>query len=402
WTGAEGQAPARGELQADRLDLGALSLLATRLPLGTATHDALQKHAPQGLVEKLQARWQGPIGALTTYEARGRATGLQVAARPAAEGRRASPGVRGAAVDFDLTQDGGKARLAIADGMLEFPGVFEEPVLPVDRLEADLQWQRQAGRLRATVEGLKFANADAEGVGRFEWRSAEAGPGTLDLDASISRADGARVWRYLPLGVNADARAYVRDAVVSGRAADAKFRVRGDLRHFPFADGKQGEFLVSAQVRDVTLAYVPHPPAGEPGRWPALTQLAGELVFQGNGMQVKGATGRFVGSPRLQVKVDTRIPQFSKTEVHVTGAVSGPLAESLAIVNASPLAATLNQALARATGSGNADVDLALVLPVADLAHSQVWGTVTLAGNDVQITPDSPLLARARGAVQFT
>lgn len=402
WTAPQGQAPARGELQADRLDLGALSLVATRLPLGTATHAALQAYAPQGLVDKLQARWEGEPGALRSYEARGRASALQVAARTATAGQAATPGVRGAAVDFDFTQNGGKARLSLTDGALEFPGVFEEPELPMASLVADAQWQSQGGKLTATVDKLRFANADAEGEGRFSWRRSETGgPGILDLDASISRANGARVWRYLPLGVNRDARAYVRDAVVSGSAADAKFRVRGDLRHFPFADGKQGEFLVTAKVRDVNLAYVPHPPEGASARWPALTNLAGELVFQGNGMQVRGATGRFAGAPRLQVKVDTRIPEFSKTEVHVKAQVDGPLAESLAVVNGSPLAASLNDVLARSTGTGNAAVDLALVLPVAQLSRSQVRGTVTLAGNDVQITPDSPLLARARGAVQF-
>jgi len=403
WNGAEGPAPARGELRADRLDLGALSLVATRLPLGTATHAALQAYAPQGLIERLQARWQGPLGALEKYEARGRASALQVAARPAGPGQDASPGVRGAAVDFELTHEGGKAKLALADGALEFPGVFDEPVLPMDSLSADVHWQRTGGQLQATVDAIKFANADAEGGGRFSWRSSEGGgPGTLDLDATIVRADGARVWRYLPLGVDREAREYVRDAVVAGRAGDARFRVRGDLRHFPFADGKEGEFLVSTKVRDVTLAYVPRIQPGEQGRWPALTHLAGELVFRGNAMEVKDATGRFANAPRLQVKVNAQIPSFTHTEVHVKGEVSGPLAESLAVVNASPLAATLDQALARSTGTGNASVDLALMLPVSDLTRSQVRGTVTLAGNDVQITPDSPLLARARGSVQFT
>jgi len=61
-----------------------------------------------------------------------------------------------------------------------------------------------------------------------------------------------------------------------------------------------------------------------------------------------------------------------------------------------------NQALARATGSGSADVDLRLALPLADLTRSQVQGTVTLAGNDVQMSPDSPVLARARGVVHFS
>ena len=37
------------------------------------------------------------------------------------------------------------------------------------------------------------------------------------------------------------------------------------------------------------------------------------------------------------------------------------------------------------------------MLPLRDPGKSQVQGSVVLAGNDVQISPDSPLLARARG-----
>lgn len=408
WSGVEGALPAQGELRADKLDLGALSLVATRLPLGTATHAALQAYAPQGLVESLQARWQGPLGALQKYEARGRASRIELAAQPGPEGRAGTPGVRGAQVDFELTQAGGKARLAIQRGALEFPGVFDDPVLPFDTLSGDLQWQVNGPDLSAGISNLKFANADAQGEGQASWRTGAARggaarlPGVLDLQASISRADGARVWRYLPLGVSKEARDYVRESVLSGLATGAKFKVKGDLARFPFHDPKDGEFLVTAQVRDVHYAYVPRAATHGPGAWPALTQLAGELVFQGSGMEVKNASGRFAGAPRLQVKVGAKIPDFRATEVAVKGQVRGPLPESLAIVNASPLAAMTNQVLARSTGTGNADVDLQLLLPVRDFARSQVQGTVTLAGNDIQITPDSPLLARSRGSVLFS
>ena len=61
---ASSQAGARGELLADRLDLGALSQIAARLPLGSTAHGALQAYAPRGLVERVQARWEGPLDAL--------------------------------------------------------------------------------------------------------------------------------------------------------------------------------------------------------------------------------------------------------------------------------------------------------------------------------------------------
>ena len=408
WSGAEGLAPAQGELRADRLDLKALSQIATRLPLGALTHQALQAYAPQGLVETLHARWQGPLEALEKYEARGRAVRLETVPQADPQGHAGIPGVRGAALDFDFNQGGGRARLAIAQGALDFPGVFEEPTIPVTSLAADVQWQLRGEQLSLNVASLKFANADAEGEARASWRTADAKsgaarfPGVLDLQGSLSRANGARVWRYLPLAVPKEARDYVQESVVSGAATGTKFRVKGDLRRFPFPEGEGGEFLVATQVRDVTYAYVPPSLTQGNGVWPAFTNLSGELLFEGNGMQVKGAAGRVHGRPGLQMRADARIPDFHQPRVNVTGRIQGPVSESLAIVNTSPVAAMTSQALARTTGTGNADVDLRLALPLHDMTRSQVQGTVTLASNDVQISPDSPPLARARGAVLFS
>ncbi|HEY8048329.1 MAG TPA: AsmA-like C-terminal region-containing protein, partial [Ramlibacter sp.] len=52
-------------------------------------------------------------------------------------------------------------------------------------------------------------------------------------------------------------------------------------------------------------------------------------------------------------------------------------------------------------GSGNAQVKLKLELPVAAVAKSKVQGSVLLTGNDVQLTPDTPLLAKAKGTITF-
>ena len=404
WTEAEGRQGARGELRADRVDLLALSQVAARLPLGEATHAALLAYAPRGLVETLQASWQGPLDKLQQYAVRGRATGLEIAAR-APGAAAATPGVRGAALDFDLTQAGGKARLALRDGAVDVPGVFEEPVVPLAELAADLQWKIDGPAIDVTVANLRFANADAVGEGRASWHTGDPAvarfPGVLDLQASISRANGARVYRYLPLGVPKSARDYVRDSVVQGTASGAKFRVKGDLRRFPFDDPREGEFRISADVRDVTYAYVPRSLTGAGPQWPALTQLAGQLLFERNGMQVKGAAGRLAGAPGLAVRADAQIPDFRSTTVAVTGDIRGPLAQALAVVQGSPVAGLTSHALDRASGTGQAEVKLKLALPVATIDQSKVQGSVTLAGSDIQITPDSPLLTRARGMVTF-
>lgn len=421
WTGAEGKVPPQGELRADRLDLAALSQVASRLPLGTVTHAALTAYAPRGLVESVQARWQGPVGALISYQAKGRATGLELAARPSSLPRTGTttrapvgtPGFRGAAVDFDLTQSGGKARLAIRKGALELPGVFEDPVIPLDDLSADAQWQINGPQISVSVNDLRFSNADVEGQAQATWRTSDPArsvgrarfPGVLDLQGTLSRAEGTRVYRYLPLVVAQPAREYVRAAVQQGSAAGVKFRVKGDLHEMPFNDPRQGEFRVSAPVRNATFAFVPRTIAPKgPAQWPALTQLSGELIFERSSLQVKGATGRLTGAPGLQVtRAEARIPDLAHSATVVVSAeVRGPLAEALGVVNGSPLSPLMSRALEKATATGNAEVRLALTLPINAIDRSRVQGSVTLAGNDVQITSDSPLLARARGVVNFS
>jgi uncharacterized protein (TIGR02099 family) len=295
--------------------------------------------------------------------------------------------------------------------------VFEDPVVPLDELSADLQWQVNGAQVSASVNNLKFSNADAQGQAQASWRTADPArsgsrsrfPGVLDLQGTLSRAEGTRVHRYLPLFVGKNARDYVRDAVTQGSASGVKFRVKGDLHDMPFNDPRLGEFRISANVKNATFAFVPRtiqPRAALP--WPSLTQLAGELVFERSSMQVNGATGRLVGAGTgaqgLQVtRAQAEIPNLARsTTVVVSADVRGPLADSLAVVNGSPLGALMGHALDKATATGNADIRLNLTLPVNTIERSRVQGSVTLAGNDVQITPDSPMLARARGVVQFS
>ena len=62
YQGAQGQQAEQGAFKADKLDLAALAQIANRLPLEAATQAQLVAYAPQGLVERVQASWQGPLG----------------------------------------------------------------------------------------------------------------------------------------------------------------------------------------------------------------------------------------------------------------------------------------------------------------------------------------------------
>jgi uncharacterized protein (TIGR02099 family) len=424
-TGQEGTTKSVGELNADKLDLTALSQIADRLPVGTTTHALLRSLAPQGLVEVVRASWQGHYSAPTTYEAQGRVKNLSIAAdlatpqvRPTGDAKTAPvikrPGIRGATVDFKLNQQGGQATVAINQGALVLPGIFEDPTVLLDSLRTDVKWTRQGERIDVQSDALAFATPDGKAEAKFKWHTADPAtssakfrfPGVLDLQGSLQNVNGARVHRYLPAVLSQSVRDYVRDAVVQGTVKEAKFTVKGDLFDIPFKDPKLGEFRIAAQLADVHFAYVP--PTIQPADslpWPLLTQVNAELVFDRASLAVNNATGRLgSGTGTVQItKADALIADLKTgvATVQVNADTRGALSDMAAIVNTSPLLGITSQALANAKAGGNADLKLRLDLPLSNLQTSKVLGSLTLVGNDVQMTPDTPLLGNAKGLVNF-
>ncbi|MDP9900259.1 YhdP family protein [Variovorax ginsengisoli] len=421
-TPAQGRTPEHGALRADRLDLAALALIADRLPLGSATHDVLDAYAPRGVVDHIDASWQGALGAPERYQARGRVSGLSIASQPAAAPTTAKaaaavgvPGLRGATIDFDASQAGGSATLSIAKGMLDFPGVFEQPSIPIDQLAAQLQWKLDNGKAQLQVKDLRFANADAEGHARATWRTSDPAtshgrgrlPGVLDLQGQLTRADGTRVFRYLPLEIPKDTRDYVRDAVTRGTASTVDFRVRGDLHDMPFTDPRDGEFRIAAKVADVRYAYVPHGVAGKSATgtpaWPPLTNVSGELVFERAGMTVRNARARLAGAPNIEItQADVGIADMAHPAalLKVDAQARGPIAELLAA--GAPLAGDAATHLAQVRASGNAAYRLKLDLPLDAVEKTRVQASIVLADNDLQLMPTAPPLTQVRGTVSLT
>ncbi|MFN4005036.1 MAG: YhdP family protein [Hylemonella sp.] len=408
-----------GDIQLTDVDLQTVALLAQRLPLAQTVHEALLRYAPRGRLQQLQARWSGDWVAPARYEARGRLSGLEVSAEPlpalapGAPVPWVMPGVRGLSADFDFNQDGGRATLLLQQGHVDLPSVFETARLPLERLSAEAQWQRRAGLWVVQLPSVRFANADAQGELQLKWQQQEDHgpvarrrlPGVLELQGSLSRAELAAVHRYLPWAVDAEVRHYLREAVIGGYAGNVRFRLRGDLHHFPFAHGEPGEFRVSASVQDARFRYVPAylQPAGQPP-WPAFTELSGELVIDRAELTLRGVRARLQGAPAVRLaQGEGRIPLTPGAQVQARLQLEGPLQELLrATVSGTPVNGWTAGVLERPLAGGSAQAQLTLLLPLRHPEQAQVRGQVRLDGNDLQLGPDWPRLTRLRGVVHFS
>ena len=422
----DGQPPTAGEFSAQRLDLGLMAQVAARLPLAAAVHSLLAELNPQGIVSDLNTRWEGPLDAPSGYQVKGFLSGLSLNSKPSVVASNVGrPGVRNADLALSATEKGGEAQLTLtAGGTLDLPGVFEDPVVAFDQFSTQLQWRVEPGKTREAPPKLtvqarngSFANPDTQGEFAVTWGTgpgeglAKGGrfPGQLEVDGKLARGLAARASRYLPLGLPQGTRDYVARAVQGGTLNAVTFRVKGDLWDFPYLtarSAKDGEFRVSATLDDVAFAYVPSLPAGgiEPAfesPWPALTHVSGEMVFDRATMEVRNAKARFAGVELSQVQGGIRSLADHSVLV-LDGQARGPLADMLRFVNSSPVGTWTNKVLAQGSASGVADLKLGLSIPLFDASAATVKGSLTLAGNDVRITPDTPLLGNARGRVDFS
>ena len=414
-----------GEISADRLDLAVMARVASRLPLGTALHQLLTELAPAGQVRGLVGRWEGALDAPTGYQARAQVTALAIAAAPAADPQALGrPGLRNATIDFNASEQGGKASLAIDQGALLLPGMFEQSEVGFDQFATQLVWRIAPGKVAGAASAIelkfsntRFANADMQGEMSGSWRTGDGPPaktgsgrgarypGLLDLTGKLTRGRAAAVARYLPLGIPQATRHYVQRAVVEGRVASATFKVKGDLWDFPFVGAApgaaaSGEFRVSARADDVTLAYVPGE-VGDASAWPAFTRVSGELVFDRTSMEIRNAQARLWGVELTRVNGGIR-NLVEQPVLRIEGQGRGPMADLLRYVNTTPVGGWTRSALHDAVASGNGELRLALELPLADLSRSVVQGGITLLGNDVRLRPDTPLLGAARARVEFS
>ncbi|WP_313953537.1 YhdP family protein [Accumulibacter sp.] len=390
WQRQSASDPVRGSATASVLDLGALASLAGYLPLDAGTRKLLIDFAPRGRISQLRAAWVGDAEALQTYSLKGDFDQLALKARAS------FPGVSGLSGVLDASQNGGSVDLRSQKVNIDLPEVLPESSIAFDTLTAHAKWKMNKGVLDAELSRAEFAGPDAAGLARGSFRSTGEGPGRIDLVATLTRADARAVWRYLPAAINTDARHWVRDALKTGAASEARLVLKGDLANFPFVDRQQGQFLVTVKANDVTVDYGTG--------WPAITNLDADLRFEGVGMVVDAKRGSILGA-RLS-KTRAEIPDFDApvSTLKVDGRVEGETSEFLKFITQSPVAARIDHFTDAMSAKGKGHLDIGLVIPLeeARLGDSKIDGNYNFLANEVTVDPALPPLRQVTGRLQFS
>lgn len=377
-----------GELRANLLDLGALSRLAGRLPLGEAVRARLAAFDARGTVRDLRLEWKGEAEAPAAWTLAARFDDIGLAARDAL------PGVGGLSGDVQGNERGGRFVLAGRDMHIDLPAVFDASRLAFSSLRADGGWVRRDGRLEIALDSASFENPDAAGTAAGRYWPEPGGAGEIDLSARLSRAEGTAVWRYLPRVVNRDTHEWVRNAIRYARVPETRLRLKGRLDDFPFRDGN-GQFLVAIKVADGRLDYAPG--------WPGIEGIDGEVRFEGPGMRIEARRGRIFGVELANVVADVPDLDVLPSEtMTLTGRATGSTADFLRFISESPVAARIEHFTDGMRAEGSGTLDLRFVMPLRNVAATTVRGEYRFAANRLWLIDGLPPLTEASGRVRFT
>lgn len=379
-----------GELSASPVDLATFIRLAESMPLDKdgEARKLLAEFNPKGYLRTFSLEWEGTGSAVQGWKINTEFEGISLAARGLI------PGMGGMSGRIKGNSQEGEYVLSGRDGYVDLPRVFEEARVPFASFDASGGWNHRSGRLAVTLHAIKVVNEDAvaQAAGSY-WPVEGGGPGEIDLTGELDRAQGAAVWRYIPIIAGERVRNWLKSAIAQASVTGAKVKLKGPLRHFPFRGG-QGEFLVMARASDMRLNYAEG--------WPALDRLDGELRFKGPGLSIESQGGNIFGVRVEPIRVD--IPDLSKGVLSIEGVADGSSADFLRFIDESPLAARLRGFTEPLQLEGNGQLNLKLVLPLRELSETEVSGEYRFAANRLRLkalAADSALEA-AEGSLSFT
>ncbi len=480
-----------GSARVGAIDIATVIGLVPAPALPPAVAEKLAAYRPRGALDQVAFKWTGPIASPATFQFNTRFARLAIAAQaPTPEAIKAAaretvgpnglvkkprpafgqPGFENLAGTLSASRSTDAAgpathatvNLRSVDASVIAPGLFDDPLLRLARLDADVGVQMKGSDVEVRVQKASVENPDLAATADLTFRrgphSGSEGRGWIDLDARFSRANAARVPRYLPNIIGEKARTYLTKSLLSGKVTEASLRMHGaleklDLRAQPDALAKPNPIMLAsalASVRDAagpstlgraasnahaqpgpdenvfhalikvqgaTFLYGPAKSAEEVAAspshdpkmpalasvaWPAFEDVDADVVFDHATMTVTARSARVYGYKLTDIKAELPALADPQHVLRVVGKGVGPLQDLVRFVNASPIARWTRHFTDNTRTTGNAGFALALDLPLTHARDAEVAASILLSGNDLTLNALAPPLKRLSGRVDFT
>lgn len=286
----------------------------------------------------------------------------------------------------------GKLWLATDHAQIKYPSLFRNPI-PINKLNGTLAWQQNENDWMLTTSMLELNVPDIQSKSRLQLIIPKADqPVFMDCQTAFSGSDMSKAPIYYPTSIMSKTLVeWLDHAFIGGKVPKGDFLFYGNLNEFPFTKG-QGVFEVLFSAEQLELNYHPD--------WPHLTELAGDVLFFQDRLQVNLKQGK---SDKITIKqAEITIPSLDKGElVKVQGDFSAGVLDTLNFLQKTPLDLPIQSVLNAITPEGNTDVNLALTVPLEDYIPAKVDGVAKFNKANLTVNSLGLLVDNMTGAIKF-
>ena len=306
------------------------------------------------------------------------------------------PGVKNVSGTIHANHQGGHAMLQSKQSALLMPEYFRKPIA-LNRLDASLQWWREAGQWVVQTRNATLENSDISGSlsSYVAIPDGKASP-YLDMQVRFENGKAQSVPDYLPVTIMDDELVgWLDQAFKAGRVSDGGFVFNGRLKDFPFKD-YSGNMLADFNVQDVQLHYQPD--------WPDIQVRSGNLRITGLGLTAFVPRANVYDSQLRRVRVN--IKQFSSPYLDIRGNYKGKTDDLFHYLTSSPIAVEAQSIYKQAKVSGTTQGKLTLQIPLMERVRNRYpltyHGEAVLSNSQIDLWNSKLLVEAINGKINFS
>lgn len=263
--------------------------------------------------------------------------------------------------------------------------VFEKFETRLNIENVNKTWRLTSKKLLAENQDLKFTS-DLDLL-----LTKDASP-VMSLNAELVPAGVENLKRYYPVKkmkyglVN-----WLDNSVSGGQIELAKIKFNGALSDYPFRDGK-GEFLVEHDLSGLNIRYA--------NNWPIAQIQEATVRYKNERLDIdayKVKTGELRVFP-----LQARFADLAKGILELDIKTPLDMQKTRNWINTSPLKNVLGETIENFQVSGDANTQLALQLPLANVNDLKMQGRLDFPGNPLRLSMLKQPLSNFVGTLEFT
>jgi uncharacterized protein (TIGR02099 family) len=383
-----------GVVTAKKFSLTQGNLFAQWLPETSAAARYLENLAPAGNAEKIKARWLYQQDQWRDYAVEASFSGLH------SKAYENIPGIDHWAGHLSVRPNAGSVELDTSNATIELAGLLRWP-LPIDRLQGEIEWNHNGQKTLISTRNLQFSNPHLALRTNLEYQLGATGGDTIQLHSQIERGDAKSAPFYYPLILGETTLHWLDTSILSGQVKRGEVIVKGKIKDFPFvnnahqSDPSIGLFRVTAQVDHASLEYGTD--------WPLVQNIDALLKFEGKRMDIAVKNASTVGQHITQAQVEIPRLDADWPMLNIKAAATGTLEQGVKFVNTSPVRDVTMGFTEFLKANGNAELKLALQVPLNDVDASQFQGDYNIKNGHIAANAQiaMPEMSNINGHLKF-